>query len=85
MREVVDNEGNIDKELQLHILNITKIVNMQIRKMLKPEHIEVVGILRSTRFHSSTHPFSLKHLPVFIQGLPVFIKRSLNTRPELAE
>ncbi|THU90843.1 hypothetical protein K435DRAFT_841289, partial [Dendrothele bispora CBS 962.96] len=45
IREVVDNKRNMNKELQLHILNITKIINTEIRKLVKQEHIEVIEIL----------------------------------------
>ncbi|THU84578.1 TPR-like protein [Dendrothele bispora CBS 962.96] len=45
IKEVVENKSNMNKELELHILNITKIINTEIRKLVKQEHIEVIEIL----------------------------------------
>ncbi|THU81448.1 TPR-like protein, partial [Dendrothele bispora CBS 962.96] len=77
MRGVVANKSNMNKELQLHILNITKILNVQIGKMLKEEHIEVVEFLgQAPKFYAAVVEV-IDNILVNIQDMNINQKNNL--------
>ncbi|THU93471.1 TPR-like protein [Dendrothele bispora CBS 962.96] len=77
IKEVVNNKSNMNKELELHILNITKIINTEIGKLVKQEHIDVIEILGEAYMFYGAVVEVIDNILVNVQDISTNQKNSL--------